>query len=110
MPFDNQSPLMKKLADIMPKELKEPPKRHTFAELQFKVYPIRIAADSFSAFIGDELPANREELRAMLWCFGEILSGDMERRLNAVNDIAHQLDALRPPKPIVVESKDDQQT
>jgi hypothetical protein len=108
-PFDNQSPLMKKLADIMPKELKEPPKPHSFAELQFKLHPIRMAADSFTAFVGDDLPTNAQELRAMLWCFGEIVSGELEKRLNAAYKIAQELDAVRPSQPIVAESKPEEQ-
>ena len=112
MPYDDRSPLMERLWQVMPKELKEPPKPHSYAELQFKVHPIRISAEVFTNFLGGELPANQEEMRAVLWTFGEILSGDMEKRLHEIMKIARELDNLRPAVPIVVKSKEskDEQT
>ena len=85
------SPLMKRLAEIMPKKPERPKKANEM--MHFEMRPIRMAADSFTAWMGDELPANREELRAMLWVFGEILNGEMERMLNS----SHQrhMDLLR---------------
>ena len=47
------------------------------------LHPIRMSADAFASWINDELPANDEELRAMLWTFGEILNGEMERQMNS---------------------------
>ena len=89
---DNRSPLMKRLAEIIPKkpepkwdgkQMMKPP----------EMRPIRMAADSFASCMGGDLPANDEELRAMLWVFGEILNGEMERMLNS----SHQrhMDLLR---------------
>ena len=81
MPFDNSSPLMKRLAEIMPKK-PEPP-TNKLSMMNIETHPIRMAADSFSSWLGDDLPADREELRATLWVFGEILNGEMERMLNS---------------------------
>ncbi len=81
--LDTRSPLMKRLAEIMPKKPERPKKANEM--MHFEMRPIRMAADSFTAWMGDELPANREELRAMLWVFGEILNGEMERMLNESN-------------------------
>jgi hypothetical protein len=79
---DNRSPLMKRLEEIMPKKLKGDNWDAEPRMMTFQVHPIRHAADSFVSWMGDELPVNREELRAMLWVFGEILNGEMERMLN----------------------------
>jgi hypothetical protein len=53
--------------------------------MHIEMHPIRQSAESFASWMGDELPANDEELRAMLWVFGEILNGEMERMLNESN-------------------------
>lgn len=89
--LDNRSPLMKRLAEIMPK--KPEPKWDELGIMRFEMHPIRQSADAFASWMGDELPANDEELRAMLWTFGEILNGEMERMLNS----SHQrhMDLLR---------------
>ena len=81
---DNRSPLMKRLAEIMPKK-PETPQFHNKLAMHIELHPIRQAADSFASWMGDELPANDEELIAMLWVFGEILNGEMERMLNYYN-------------------------
>ena len=88
---DNRSPLMKRLAEMMPKK-PEPPRKASDM-MRIELHPIRMAAESFTSWIGNELPADREELRAMLWVFGEILNGEMERMLNS----SHQrhMDLLR---------------
>jgi hypothetical protein len=78
--LDNRSPLMKRLAEIMPKKPEQP--KNELGMMRLELYPIRQSAESFAHWIGDELPANDEELRAMLWTFGEILNGEMERMLN----------------------------
>lgn len=88
------SPLMKRLAEIMPKS-PETPKKAT-QMMHIEMHPIRMAADSFTAWMGDELPANREELRAMLWVFGEILNGHMERMLNDSSRLQSALLATMP--------------
>jgi len=88
---DNRSPLMKRLAEIMPKK-PEPPWDGK-SMMHIEMHPIRQSADAFASWLNDELPANDEELRAMLWVFGEILNGEMERMLNS----SHQrhMDLLR---------------
>src|SRR5271165_3633282 len=93
---DNRSPLMKRLAEIMPKKPKKPLFHDKSTMLHFEMHPIRMAAESFASWVGDELPANDEELRAMLWVFGEILNDEMERMLNAQNRIQSDLLATMP--------------
>ena len=88
---DNRSPLMKRLAEIMPKK-PETPKKAT-QMMHIEMHPIRQSAEAFAHWIGNELPANDEELRAMLWVFGEILNGEMERMLNYSNQ--RNVDLLR---------------
>jgi hypothetical protein len=85
---------MKRLAEIMPKSAAA---NATSVPLSLKIelHPICQAAESFASYINDELPANSDELRAILWVFGEILNGEMERRLNyaihAQNDLLNTL-------------------
>lgn len=99
---DNRSRLMKRLAEIMPKkpETQYDPKQMM---RPFEMHPIRMAADSFASWMGDELPANDEELRAMLWVFGEILNGHMERMLNESNRLRGDLLSTMPIKPTIIE-------
>ena len=59
--------------------------------MHIDLHPIRMSADAFASWINDELPANDEELRAMLWMFGEILNGEMERMLNSSNQLHMRL-------------------
>jgi len=95
------SPLMKRLAEIMPKRAAD---RATDAKFGMRVelHPIRMSADAFASWINDELPANDEELRAMLWVFGEILNGEMERMLNVSNRIQEDLLDAMPIKPQMI--------
>jgi hypothetical protein len=99
--FNNRSPLMKRLAEIMPK--KPEPKLDGLGMIPFRAEPIRMAAESFASWVHDDLPANREELRAMLWVFGEILNGHMERMLNESNRLQNDLLATQPIKLTIVE-------
>ena len=92
--LDTRSPLMKRLAEIMPKRPDNPWDGKSMMHID--LHPIRMSADSFTAWMGDELPANREELRAMLWTFGEILNGEMERMLNVSNRLQSDLLATLP--------------
>jgi hypothetical protein len=69
--------------------------------MHIDLHPIRMSADAFASWINDELPANDGELRAMLWTFGEILNGNMERMLNDSHD--KMMDLLRvTPMPTVI--------
>jgi hypothetical protein len=85
---------MKRLAEIMPKK-PEPPWDGK-SMMHIDLHPIRMSADAFASWINDELPANDEELRAMLWVFGEILNGEMERMLNVSNRLQSDLLATLP--------------
>jgi len=94
---DNRSPLMKRLAEIMPKK-PEPKWEPNKLMLPIDYQPIRQSAEAFASWMGDELPANDEELRAMLWVFGEILNGQMERMLNDSHDRVMDLLRVTPMK------------
>ena len=98
--LDNRSPLMKRLAEIMPK--KPEPKWDELGIMRFEMHPIRQSAEAFASWMGDELPANDEELRAMLWVFGEILNGEMESMLNESNRLRDELLATLPIKPQMI--------
>ena len=92
--LDTRSPLMKRLAEIMPKRPDNPWDGKSMMHID--LHPIRMSADAFASWINDELPANDEELRAMLWVFGEILNGEMERMLNVSNRLQSDLLATLP--------------
>jgi hypothetical protein len=91
---DNRSPLIKRLAEIMPKKPETPHKATDMMHIE--MHPIRMTAESFASYMGDDLPADREELRAMLWTFGEILNGHMERMLNDSHRRMHDLLDVMP--------------
>lgn len=95
--LDTRSPLMKRLAEIMPKKPEKPWEPWDGKSMMhIDLHPIRMSADAFASWINDELPANDEELRAMLWTFGEILNGEMERMLNVSNRLQSDLLATLP--------------
>jgi DNA-directed RNA polymerase subunit F len=91
---------MKRLAEIMPKQ-PEPPQDGKLA-MRIEMNPIRQSAEAFASWINDDLPANDEELRAMLWTFGEILNGEMERMLNVSNRLQSDLLNMMPIKPYMI--------
>jgi hypothetical protein len=84
---------MKRLAEITPKKPENP---IYGGSMRIELHPIRQAADSFASWMNDDLPSNKEELHAMLWVFGEILNGEMERMMN-VN--IRQIDSLLNSSP-----------
>jgi len=96
---DNRSPLMNRLAEIMPK--KPETQLDGLSMIPFRQEPIRMAAESFASWMGDELPANDEELRAMLWTFGEILNGHMERMMNFQLKQINDLLQVMPMPPLI---------
>ena len=96
---DNRSPLMKRLAEIMPK--KPEPQLDGLSMIPFRKEPIRMIAESFASWMGDDLPVDREELRAMLWTFGEILKGNMERMLNSQLTHINDLLQVMPMPPLI---------
>jgi hypothetical protein len=98
--LDNRSPLMKRLAEIMPK--KPVPPQNDKLMMRIEMHPIRQAADSFASWMNDDLPANKEELHAMLWVFGEILNGHMERMLNEKNRLMDDTMSTHPFPGVVV--------
>ena len=100
---DNRSPLMKRLAEIMPKKPEKPWEPWDGKSMMhIDLHPIRMSADAFASWINDELPANDEELRAMLWVFGEILNGHMEKMLNESNRLRGDLLRTLPIKPTMI--------
>lgn len=60
---------------------------------------------SFSSAIDFLLPTNRDELIALLWCFGELLQGDMQRRHDVLMKMIEDI-ARTNPMPLVVETVD----
>ena len=95
--LDTRSPLMKRLAEIMPKKPEKPWEPWDGKSMMhIDLHPIRISADAFASWINDELPANDEELRAMLWVFGEILDGEMERQMNTLMRLHGNLMDMMP--------------
>lgn len=79
--FDNRSPLMKKLADMMPpKVVRTPNPLEGIARIEY--HPIRQSAEAFTHWLDGQLPADTGEMLALLWTFGELLCGQMEVQLN----------------------------
>lgn len=76
----NKPNLLQRLKEIMPKKPEKPWNGKSL--MQFEHHPIRQSADAFTGWIGKDMPKTTEELNAVLWVFGEILSGDMEQRYN----------------------------
>src|ERR1700684_2817515 len=97
---DNRSPLMKRLAEIMPKKPDVPRKANEMMHIE--MHPIRMTAESFASWMNDDLPADREELRSMLWVFGEILNGHMERMVNVSHRRMDDLLRFMPFTPQVI--------
>ncbi len=104
--LDNRSPLMKRLAEIMPKRAADKATDAPFG-MRIEMHPIRQSADAFISWLGDDLPADRNEMLATLWVFGEILNGEMERMLNSqiqrTNDL---LDKMPFTSPIIFKLED----
>ena len=86
---DTRSLLMKRLAEIMPK--KPETWNSVSSVMRVEMHPIRQSAESFLSWLGDDLPADRNEMLATLWVFGEILNGEMERMLNVSNRLQSDL-------------------
>ena len=98
--IDNRSLLMKRLAEIMPKK-PEPPQDEKLM-MRIEMHPIRQSAESFTHWLDDQLPANKEEMTALLCVFGEILNGKMERMLNVSNRLREDLLATLPIAPTMI--------
>jgi hypothetical protein len=102
--LDNRSPLMKRLAEIMPK--KPETWNSVSSVMRVEMHPIRQSAESFLSWLGDDLPADRNEMLATLWVFGEILNGEMERILNESNRLCGGLLATMPISTTVLDLSD----
>ena len=100
--MDNRSPLMKRLAEIMPKSAAKKATDPTFP-MRIELHPIRQSAETFASWMGDELPANKQELLSMLWVFGEFLYGEMEKMLNESIRRQNDLLATLPIKSSILE-------
>lgn len=97
---DLPSPLMERLKEIMPKNPEQP--KYNSQHFCIEVEPIRKATDSFVSWMNDDLPANKEELYAMLLAFGKITSGYMEFMLRHSMRISDDLLATLPIKPTMI--------
>ena len=81
-----QSRLMQKLEAAMPK--RPEPKANTMRATCFEHRPIKHAADTFFHGLGEDMPTTPEEVHAMLWVFGELLCGEMEKQVNYAMKLA----------------------
>jgi hypothetical protein len=99
--------LMQRLREIMPKRPDPPPTGKAMLQ-QPRHESIRLAADSFAHWLGEDWqPQDLDELRAILWVFGEITSGAMERQVNAALKVACDATALSLPKPFSIKPPEE---
>ena len=89
MPMVGITTFLERLRKIMP------PKESKIADFTDGVMsihrePIREIARSFANAIEKDLPSDERELEALLWTFGEVLSGEMERRLKHATGIVEE--------------------
>jgi len=84
--------LMSKLKQLMP----ERPQPKEGAMIHFDPQPIRRSAEAFAHAIDYNLPANQEELLALLWVFGELLDGHMEQHVKYLTQVADEAIACKP--------------
>lgn len=76
-------PLLDRLAEIMPKHVTTPePLKEDELMRPFKDHLIRRHADAFTGWLNGALPKTHDEMTALLWTFGEIVHGELERRLD----------------------------
>lgn len=85
---------MDKLAEIMPKK-PEPDNSNIQRIAQINHEPIRRASEAFTGFMNGELPRNVEELVAMLWVFGEVNHGHLEKTVATYSKLANDAIALQ---------------
>jgi hypothetical protein len=90
------SKLMDKLSEMMPPQ---PPPAPNAKMIAFQSSPIRAHAKAFAASM-PEMPKDHGELLAVLWVFGEQVSGDMERRMNYALKIANDAVGIAQPSPV----------
>ena len=91
MPMTGITPFLERLRKIFPhKEIHTPDYSQKMMPTLNRE-PIREVARSFANAIEHDLPKDYHELEALLWTFGEILNGEMERRLAHATKIAQDL-------------------
>lgn len=94
--------LYDKLKRLMPPK---PEPKEGDMMLRFDPQPIRRSAEAFAHAIDFDLPADREELLALLWVFGENLNGHMERQMAVSNKLVEDALAMRI-NPVYIVNKD----
>lgn len=105
------SSLMQRLAEMMPKKATAMGTRPAVGYgsgtgvTPFEIHPIRMSADSFTHWLNGDLPKDESEMRAILWVFGEIICGDMEKRLNYTMKLQGELLNSLPPATVVLQRK-----
>ena len=88
------TPFLERLRKIFPPKETPPPDYSQPMMPTLHREPIREIARSFANSIEHDLPNDYRELEALLWTFGEILNGEMERRLAHATKIAQDLIAV----------------
>src|SRR6185312_7106451 len=88
-----------KLAELAPKRKETPASlAHT---IYFEQSPVRAHAASFAAFLRDT-PGDQREFTNALWVFGEMLCGDMEKRMNYAFSVAQDaINVAATPSPTI---------
>jgi len=95
--------LTDKLVGIMPPDVLNPPPPKNFQEsIRFQHYPIRRGAETFAHAVDYELPRNTEELRFLLWTFGEVMFREMERQVNESMKLVQDTMMMVVNPPLVV--------
>lgn len=81
---DYPSRLMKKLKSIAPPDMfeRKPADITNLTQMNFRLEPIRRAAETFAVFLEGETSVPLNDQIALLWVFGELLQRDLERMLN----------------------------
>ena len=90
------SPLMEKLKRAMPADQLPRDSIERATLLGLSQQPILHHAEAFVGFLGPARPVNDEEMVAPLWCFGERIAGDLEKRLNYMTKVAQDALAANP--------------
>jgi len=88
--------LYDKLKELMPKK----PESKDGTMLRFDPQPIRKSAEAFAHAIDYELPTDQQELRDLLWVFGECLEGHMERQMAITNKLVEDVMATQS-RPVI---------
>ena len=101
----HKHPLMLKLEKVMPKKPESTWKTGGRMLYRVSYEPIRYSAESFVHYLDKDLPIDGKELRDVLWVFGELLCGDMEKMVNVYMRHAEDLIALQTNPIYIVKEK-----